>query len=594
MHVRRSALAALIVLSAALGPALIGAAEAGSKPIFGLSSMSLHVRNARVDVLPDGRLHRLVVTGDTSVASLTARIESDGGAEDVTLVETDAWLHGAATIAALPATDAIAELTLYDTNSVAIATFKGILPLSPTDLYFGRAVDDGGSTDAAECASRTGCTDTEGRDDEGGEPLDIEVLGATVFAARGGYDVAFDLAGADAYVVAYAALTVTATDDDPRAWTCIATDRLGECVEWSGGATVTTTTEVAWDAMGAVWAADLAVEHEGLVAVKYKARGADGASMNVKAKLGAPWLDGGAGVHVLAIDEDPLTTVGLTTRDGASALAVVSEGWTLGDALPTHAEVALTSGDTVTLPADSYQRRADPRYFSQSTEIWLWEPRLRIVIDGSTLTIDGGSLTLADLAAPLCADGTCVVLVPDEERGYALSVTQYRWDTEFESDAVDISVTWLGADDADLATEALATEALATESLTFTFDDEVAVVFSADVAFVGDPVRAALTGKVSLLGEANRRGKQETLAKGRFYATVARDGDGELGIDGVDKDEVAARTDTTFAILLQGAPSSCGDDDSGFTAPPPLAAIAGNGSGTKNASSQTSTRPELL
>ena len=57
-------------------------------------------------------------------------------------------------------------------------------------------------------------------------------------------------------------------------------------------------------------------------------------------------------------------------------------------------------------------------------------------------------------------------------------------------------------------------------------------------------------------------------------------------------DDVAA-ADTVFAVLLQGDRSTCGNDDDGFTAVPPLMATFGNGSGTKPASSQTSTRPQL-
>ncbi|MDP2316955.1 MAG: hypothetical protein Q8P41_28945 [Pseudomonadota bacterium] len=556
---------------------LLAGSSAVSAPAFAFTDLfaSGHIRGDR-----GGRAGQRVsvVVGEAApgtVASVTADVSSDGGRETLTLTEFDAWLHGAATLPALPAGNAELALTLYDGASASLMSFSGTLA---ADGSVTLKADP--STDTSGCTSRLGCTVTEARD--------IELLAADVFAASSGYDVAIDLAGADAYDVAYAALRVTPCDLNADTGICLYN---GQKV---------TTAEVGWDTIGTVWEADLALEHDGPVDLKVKVRAEDGPTESLKSSLGLPWIDGGDGVATLAADADPLTTLGLLYgREGArvqtvrsAQLAVVSEGWTL-DTAPTHAEVELTNGETITIPANSYQRRKRPDMLTAEWDELLDEslsslsdnPLFRLVIDGSTMTIDGGSVTLADLSSPLCAEGTCVTLVEDETGSYGLSVTQYRWDTAFVAGEVDVSLALLDADGAEL---------IAAESVV-TFDDaDVTVVFANDVSFSGDPLHAALSGRVNLLGAADGHGTQDTLASGRFFSTVTRDGEGDLGLSGVGVDDVASMPATSFAVLLGGERSSCGDDDGGFLAPPPLAAVFGNGSGTKNATTTTSTRPELL
>lgn len=85
---------------------------------------------------------------------------------------------------------------------------------------------------------------------------------------------------------------------------------------------------------------------------------------------------------------------------------------------------------------------------------------------------------------------------------------------------------------------------------TVEFDEEITAVFANEVDFSADPIGLDLSGKVSLLGAANKKGKQETLAKGKFYGSFSRDGDGDLTIAGADKDVVQAKGD----ILIGGEP----------------------------------------
>lgn len=505
----------------------------------------------------NGKYYRVSATvaegtsGD--IASVTIDVASDAGRETVKPTETDAWLHGTAPLAALPSTDAELSLTLYDTASASLIA------------YSGRLGADGSVTlaeDAPACdpTSRLGCTVTEAPD--------IELLAAEVFASGRGYEVAVDLAGSAAHDVAYAAIVVTewGTPDE-----CLAGSRDTLC---GGTDHLRTTAEVGWDTIGTVWEAALALGHDGPVDVKVKVRADEGPTEVVHASLGLPWLDGGEGVSTLAADADPLTTLGVMEHDGGPVIAVVSDGWTLATA-PTRADVRLTTGETIAIPANSYQRRGD-RYFSLASGVAIWEAPARLRIDGGTMTIDRGDLTFADLVSPLCAEGTCVTLVADES-GVGLFVTQYRWDTAFATDEVHVSLTAPGADGAE---EVLAEGVVS-------FGNEVSVVFANEVRFGGDPLRAALAGRVDLLGG------DATLASGRFFGRVDRHAAGGLGLAGVGVDEIAA-ADTSFALLLQGERSTCGDDEDGFTAPPPLMATFGNGSGTKPASSQTSAKPQLL
>ena len=70
------------------------------------------------------------VSGDSgTVAAVIAEIESDTGEEELPLVESDAWLNGAATIAALPAADAGLTVTLYDSASASLISFA--VPSAP-------------------------------------------------------------------------------------------------------------------------------------------------------------------------------------------------------------------------------------------------------------------------------------------------------------------------------------------------------------------------------------------------------------------------------------------------------------------------------
>ena len=167
-------------------------------------------------------------------------------------------------------------------------------------------------------------------------------------------------------------------------------------------------------------------------------------------------------------------------------------------------------------------------------------------------------MSFEDLSVPLCAEGLCVVLSPDEVGGLLVSLTQYRWDDAFPDDAVSVSVRLIDEDGKEQDAEELKLD----------FDDELMVLFSNPIKFLGDPTNSGLSGKLKLLGPADEKGKQETLAKGKFTAGLARTIDGEVGCALIDDAQFASKTDGTD--FTPGEAATIGSEKGGYTDTPPV------------------------
>jgi len=502
----------------------------GKKPIDVPKGVSISV---------DGFV-QAVVTIDQATA-ITAEITSDSGEETVVLTEADAWLHGTASgVVKSPSGTVIVDgdlvLTLYDEVSASLIRFSGTL-------------------DADGSISLTPEKPT----------LDIEVLAAELFPnADGSYDLGLDFSGADAYAIAYADVAITQ------------------------GKT-TTKAEIDFDELGAVWEGELTLDHEGLVEVKTKTYDKDGEKLeSSKAKLGMPWDDGGYGVNALATDDDPLTSVALLKLGGnldcdnvlsarCSAVTVVSTDWTSSTA-PVSAEIDIEDGETLSVPANSYQvSAATAVVFSGSPE----KESFQVTIDGTTVK-EGSSFT----DRGLCADGTCVALAQGSDGTWTLSATAYSETAAKLPRSVKVAL-------ASTLKAAFTKES----SYTLTFDPEVAVVFANEVSLSGDPIGVDLSGKVSLLGAASSKGKQKTLAKGKFYGSFTRDEDGDLGLGGIDKDARAACD--ACDILIGGEPIDFERTDTnkdGVIEAPPVIVykVDSNGKGTRAAATTSNGSPGLL
>lgn len=544
-------------------PVLCGLALLLVLPLIGASpAEAAFIRRAKVKEVVDTVRHtssyRVVATtagDDTAPVSLEARVTSDeGGEEDMTLVESDAWLHGAAAIAALPAIDAELSLTLYDTASTELLSYSGRLATDGTVTL----VADATKTESGDCTSRTGCSEAVAPD--------VELLAAEVFAAASGYEITFDLAGADAYEVAYATVSMTVRDE---VTTCDKVTR--ECT--TTGEVSTTRAEVGWDAIGAVWEGDLTLDHAGLVEVRLTERDAAGVKVRSdKFKSGLPWTDAddGDGVATSTVDEDPLTRIGfLYGREGArvrsvrthrsAELSVVSDGWAVGASLPVDAEFTLASGDVVTIPVNSYQR-VQAEDTPLSTEWQAVAAAYARIDPGSTISISGGNFNVDDWSYFSASDSTCTVngclkLEEDDAGALQLIVTAYAEDASDLPDEDELVVSLLGSDGVEVMSEAV----------TVVFADELSAVFATEVEFAADPLGLDVSGKLKLLGAPNRKGKQSTLSKGSFYASFERDPDGEVELAAGDKDNVGVA-----ARFTAGEPVGLVDAEGAAVAPPLL------------------------
>ncbi len=514
----------LCALALSVGVPLAGGAkaEAGGRLIFGVNQ---NESSSRVDVLASGEKTRVKfgqcwvfasvgssLAPDGTGTSATASITSDAGSEDVTLAESNAWLHGAATLKALPKTDATLALTLYDKASASFVSFSGTL-----------------TTNGVVTLTADATKDTS---------TDVEVLAGEVFAATSGYELTVDLAGADTYEVAYGTFVVTEGKTETKA-------------------------EIGWDATGSVWDGDLTLEHEGVIETKVTTYDSAGKKLeSSKSKLGEAWSDDGEGINVLATDEDPLTVVGMLGRrvdilpDGrvlyvASRLAIVSEGWT-STTVPASAKVELTGGSTITIPVNSYQRKGGLCMLSG-----LVRSSRMLVTHGGTTIYDS---SVTDLGERSCTDGTCATFVEDEDGDYALSVSEYGLDALKLADTVELTLTTYDKSGVKESSEGVEIE----------FEDDVSAVFANDVSFTEDPVGLDLSGKVSLLSAADSKGKEKTLAKGKFYGSLSRDGDGDLGLAGADKDVVSSKGSIVKAGSAVAFELTDTDKD-GVISGPPLA-----------------------
>lgn len=552
MNVLRStsSASALLVGATLLAPLVgLGTAEAGTILTKSKESGSVKTFEYRSSLDQD------------DLTEVTATVSSEAGDEEFVFVETDAWLHGAATLAETPSENATVSLTLYDTGSAALISFSGAL-VGGSITFTADSVVTCDSRSKLECSSQ--------------KPVDVEVLAAELYPAAKAHELTLDLSGADAYAVAYAEVVVTepwvVTDaclKDASGTLCGDTDHLR------------TVAEVGWDAVGSVWEADAGLEHTGVIGVKAKAFGMDGEAVdNVHAELGATWLDDGGGVSTLAVDArtglrpprlamlcgSKERRVGSPGCAGLPVIGIVSEGWT-ADTSPTHADLEVAGG-TVAIPANSYQRiRKQPELLYQAWDDTIQDYLNELVLDpGSTISISSGSFELegvsaADLADPVCSSGTCVVLV-ESDAGHELSVTTYGLEAAALPDKQALSVAFYDKGG----------EKRASETITVEFDPEVIAVFANEVELGEDPTGLDASGSLSLLGAADSRGRQSTIAKGSFHGSFTRDGDGDLGLGGYGADE-AAQADTPFAVLL-GGPVECGGGDSGCGgdwAPPVLA-----------------------
>lgn len=477
--------------------------------------------------------------GEQGATAVEVRVSSDGGSEDLELTESNAWLHGSVTLAALPAKDTTLTLTLLDEVSASWMTFSGTLTAEGVVTF-----DAGKASGGCVSDSKAGCT---------AEEPDVEVLASALYPSGKGYVLSLDLAGADTYAVAYAVVAVT------------------------GGEKA----EVGFDAVGSVWTAEATLAHTGVIDVKAKARDEAGRTLaNVHAELEEPWADDGAGVVVLSAgkgtglaisrwDDDYKGTTPWSWTGSREMVTVVSDGWTT-TSYPTHAEVELGGSATATIPANSYHRHGISGGNLQITD------NARFSITDSSISISGGNLNFkpqspTDLGSSQCSSGYCVAIV-EAEKGYELSVSTYGTTPAKLPAKQDFDLVLYDKSGAKVASERAAV----------TFDPAVTAVFVSAVDVSGDPIGADASGSVRLLAPSTKKGKsgvQDVLTSGSFFGSLSRDQDGDLGLGGYGTDE-AATAESTASIDL-GEPVLCGGAGCDGDWTPPVVLFGRGGKVTK-------------
>lgn len=614
---------------------------------------------------PSGAVYVTVHDDGVTLGGVDIDVTGESGGESIELVEVDAWLHGAASLAELPADGAALTLTIYGVDGAALATFTSSATAN---------TGPGGNpwifvAEASTCAKGEVCTDP-----------DVEVLAAALFpTADGGYALSFDLAGADVPDVAYADVAVLApyAPSEPSTCTtkgcpdstvrkgdlsCSIEDKSGTCLEmkdgvdayacldWTddgdctvvddGGTTAIggywwcydmaddgicnvwwwidddqtspidwestgmTVAEVDFDALGSVWEGRTSVDDTGGLEIDVRTYDHDGKTLDKgTVNLGAPWDDGGAGVNALAagdgtslavdprpsycehgkyFGEDCSKSGGGCSReecwdvftsfdvDDSEALVVVSTSWTRDEA-PQLAELAIDGGATITIPANSYQVATyAPITFAGSPE----KEQFQLTVDGEVLK-EGSDWTNRGF----CSYGRCFALAQDEAGAWTLSATAYA---PTAADLPQKMVVTL--------TSTLKAAETKERSYTLSFADDVTVVFANEVSFAEDPIGLDLSGEVTLLGAADKKGKQKTISKADFSASYTRDADGDLSLGGIDRNDVARAECDACDILIGWEPIEVEKTDTngdGVIDRPPAIQLR-NGTGTRNTATNTS------
>lgn len=505
----------------------------------------------------------VVVVTPSEATAISADITSDAGSESVELVESGAWVHASTYVKELSPTGTEAKLTLYDDSGVAQMSFSGTVTADGEVLL---------TADPAEkstvCDSKLGCPETT--------PLDIELVAAEVFVnPDGGYDITFDLSGADIYgrtTADFQGTLIGIPQADP-----------GRVV----------TSDVTFGEIGAMWEGELALEPGGEVEV-------DTASYDSSwKKLEKSTLYLG---HILHTGQDSFASghAMLSAGSGGSvgfhrgqrgyhkgrmagydSMVVATDAWTTTTA-PATAQLELDGGETLTIPANSYQRAGVTAVDVKASGVVY----LNVTINGGNLTLNGSStISLSDLSSPVCVNGTCVALSENAGGTLDLSVTGYALTAAKVASGATIGIVTY--DKGGAKTDSA--------SAKVTYDDAVAVVFANEVDLAEDPTGLDLGGQVSLLGASDSKGKQKTFAKGDFYGSFVRTGEGDLSLGAVDKNDIDAKGD----ILIGGEPIDFEltdvDKDGVIEAPPVVfLRVDSNGKGTRAATTASSGNPGLL
>lgn len=417
------------------------------------------------------------------------------------------WRHGAASLTETPAPGAAATLDLRGAGDKPVALLKGFVGADGSLALFGDV------TSTASVALRTGFL--------------IGNVGA-------GGTAIIELAGGDAALVHGATLSIA--PGGTGGGDCGA---KGGCEGGTGGdPSKEQIVPVVWALVNTEWdcalpeaakAADppLWNFHVWAFAEKPGPKPTVGRVDEAKGVVTQPWQDGGEGTSAILAQDDPMTTVALTSAHAAATkgevkeladilknqyrVTIVASGWNAADGTcqeqsggkcsgpgtpPTHAELDIDGGPTLLIPAHGYQRAgavdvtfdADPTGHTYTVSVD-GESATFTVGSGQTYVISTNRRAFGQGKYGLELDN--VKLVPN-----TITVWVTAWAPSPEKLPSDILVEIAPAKGKEGAPAAPAPKE---PKQPVALDPDIAAVFGNTVHFTGDPVGANLTGRVALL-----------------------------------------------------------------------------------------------
>ncbi len=534
------------------------------------------IKNIRIRQTTDSSYKiGVIVKHDDADEVANVEVSAGGGpSTDAELEDVHVALTG--DLSALPVDSATLSLALTDALGDTVATLTGTLA---SDGSIALAVPGGRGDDGGDCGARTGCGDA----DPVGESLDLAAMGSFVVDGDETFSVSLVLHGADALLVSGATLSLAESFQGEEV--CVATDRSGACIQW-GYTSYSEESEVALTVGSPewVWSTDLPTDFAIGDQVQVKLRDSAGDKLDqVKESLALPIDDGGAGIPVGLVDDDPETWLSLLpvddgTGDPAWGLTLFTGGWAFDDDTPVEAELTLDSGDVWTPSAHSYQVSAwVPVTFSgdPSGEVFALEQ------DGiHQSTYDTIMKCNVDITKDLYS---CGAIEQDDDGQWGLALTVYAEDP---TDLPATSTVVLTATSGNVTTEEASYKA--------DFGDTFGVVFATAVDFIEDPIGAELAIDVKVIGRDGNKKRyvNATLNRGSVGIGIDVNEDGTLVATTIDPDAI---TEYRGDILIGGEPIGIErtvGDESVPTAVPVVQAK--NGVGTRHTATAHGGKPGLL
>lgn len=529
-----------LALAALSGPLLaLPPAVAAADSVFrGLTfTPNTHGQSTRIDVMPDGLILR--VDGSAAVGSVTAELD---GSAPIELVEVGEERSTSVDLgfALTGAVDAVIELRRFD-SSIHISS--GSLQM------WDRSTFD--STDSS-----------------------ITIQGAEVVTTSSGTTmVLLSLLGDELDDLSAAELVLSIPVGEPI---CLVESRQG-CLEWGGPAVRERRFDLHRGLGGTVtqMAASIqyAADRESATFRAYRPQG--GQLDQWTTTLVRPWDDGEGGRMALDIEGPSTQQVSILPAAAPGRgprLALVSDGWTRSSDVPAAAEIDLGAAGTSTVPVWGFQATGWAASLPEGAQV-----RLPLAVDSAWTDTEVGP---GD-GAVCDGSGRCV-LVADGPTGPEVLVTAFAASASALPEAETMWLEWVWPDGE-----------IEPFPVDVSWSSTVAAVVVAELGVAGEVRDQPLELRIDLRGAPRGRSPRgPVVAPGSFTTAVIGSVDGgAFGLQPVDGSGHVGGGPPGLGIVggAQIDPS-LGESD---VFPVPVI-LYGNGSGTKNASSQTSAKPQLL